>query len=146
MGQSLSLSFVGGISLSLLFQSYQSLRSIGGVIIYGSMIIVSLTLFFMSVWAIHVALAKAQKRELARVRRDLVATREALHRYWAGDPAGAVLDAYLPVVACGIYEKQVLDASTWPFNPAIVRQLFAAAAAPLCVYVLKLAFGIGGGL
>ncbi|MEQ1805637.1 MAG: hypothetical protein ABL900_09690 [Burkholderiaceae bacterium] len=145
-GQSLSLAFVGGISLSLLFQSYQSLRSIGGVIIYGSMTIVSLTLFFMSVWAIHVALAKAQKRELDRVRRDLVVARAALHRSWAGDPAGAVHDAYLPVVVCGIYEKQVLDTSTWPFNPTIVRQLFASAAAPLCVYVLKLAFGIGAGL
>ncbi len=145
-GQSLSLAFVGGISLSLLFQSYQSLRSIGSVIIYGSMIIVSLTVFFMSVWAIHVALAKAQERELARVRRDLLAAREALHRYWAADPAGAVLDAYLPVVACGIYERQVLDTSTWPFNPTIVRQLFASAAAPLGVYVLKLGFGIGGGL
>jgi hypothetical protein len=145
-GQSISLAFVGGISLSLLFQSYQSLRSIGGVVIYGSLIIVSLTLFFMSVWAIHVALAKAQERELARVRRDLAAAREALRRYWAGDPAGTVPDAYLPVVICGIYEKQVLDASTWPFNPTMVRQLFASAAAPLCIYLLKLAFGIGGGL
>jgi hypothetical protein len=145
-GQSLSLAFVGGISLSLLFQSYQSLRSIGGVIVYGSMIFVALTLFFMSVWAIHVALAKAQNRELARVRRDLVAAREALHRSWAANPAGAALDAYLPVVACGIYEKQVLDTSTWPFNPTIVRQLFASAAAPMCIYVLKLALGIGGGL
>ena len=145
-GQSLSLSFVGGISLSLLFQSYQSLRSMVGMIIYGSLIIVALTLFFMSVWAIHVALAKAQQRELARVRRDLVVAREALHQCWAGDPAGAVRDAYLPAVVCGIYEKQVQGASTWPFNPAIVRQLFASAAAPLCVYVLKLGFGIGGGL
>jgi hypothetical protein len=145
-GQSLSLSFVGGISLSLLFQSYQSLRSTEGVIIYSSLVIVSLTLFFMSVWAIHVALAKAQKKELARVRRDLVAAREALHRSWAGDPAAAVPDAYLPVVVCGIYEKQVLHTSTWPFNPTIVRQLFASAAAPLFVYVLKLAFGVGGGL
>jgi hypothetical protein len=145
-GQSLSLAFVGGISLSLLFQSSQSLRSIAGVIIYSTMIVVALTLFFMSVWAIHVALAKAQNRELARVRRDLAAAREALHRTWAADPAGAVLDAYLPVVACGIYEKQVLDTSTWPFNPTIVRQLFASAAAPLCIYVLKLAFGIGARL
>ncbi len=145
-GQSLSLSFVGGISLSLLFQSYQSLHSVGGVIIYSTLITVSLTLFFMSVWAIHVALAKAQKRELERVRRDLVAAREGLHRFWAGDPAGAARDAYLPVVVCGIYEKQVLDTSTWPFNPTIVRQLFASAIAPLGVYVLKLALGIGGGL
>jgi hypothetical protein len=145
-GQSLSLVFVGGISLSLLFQSYESLRSTEGVIIYGSLVIVSLTLFFMSVWTIHVALAKAQKKELARVRRDLTAAREALRRVHAGDPAGVLQDPYLPVAVCGMYERQVLDASTWPFNPTIVRQLFASVIAPLSVYVLKVAFGVGGGL
>jgi hypothetical protein len=65
-GQSLSLVFVGGVSLSLLFQSYESLRSMEGVIVYGSLVIVALTLFFMSMWTIHVALARAQDKELAR--------------------------------------------------------------------------------
>ena len=80
-GQSLSLVFVGGISLSLLFQSYESLRSMEGVIVYGSMVLVAMTLFFMSMWTIHIALAKAQDKELARVRRDLAAAREALARH-----------------------------------------------------------------
>ena len=145
-GQSLSLVFVGGISLSLLFQSYESLRSIEGVIVYGSMVIVALTLFFMSMWTIHVALAKAQDKELAKVRRDLAAAREALARQRAGDTAGAVQDAYLPAVVLGLYERQVLDAPTWPFNPTIVGRVFASAVAPLGVYVLKLAFGVGGAL
>ena len=145
-GQSLSLVFVGGICLSLLFQSYESLRSIEGVIVYGTLVVVALTLFFMSVWTIHVALAKAQKKELAKVRRDLAAAREALHRDRTGGRRGAVQDPYLPVVVCGIYEKQVLEASTWPFNPTIVRQLFASVVAPLSVYALKLAFGVAGGL
>ena len=145
-GQSISLVFVGGICLSLLFQSYESLRSVEGVIIYGSMVIVALTLFFMSMWSIHVALAKAQDKELATVRRDLAAAREALLRHRASEQAGAVQDAYFPVVVLGLYEKQVLDASTWPFNPTIVRRVFASAVAPLGVYGLKLAFGVGGGL
>jgi hypothetical protein len=145
-GQVLSLSFVGGICLSLLFQSYQSLHSLAGVLIYGSLTVAALSLFFTSVWAIHVALAKAQARELANVQRDLAAARDALRRHWAGNPAGTLVDAYLPAVACGIYETQVRGASTWPFNPTIVRQLFASAAAPLFVYLLKLAFGIGGGV
>jgi hypothetical protein len=92
-GQSLSLVFVGGISLSLLFQSYESLRSMEGAIVYGSLVVVALTLFFMCMWTIHVALAKAQDKELARVRR-----------------------------------------------------VFASAVAPLGVYVLKLAFGVGGSM
>ena len=145
-GQSLSLAFVGGISLSLPFQSYHSLRSIQGVVVYASLIVVALTLFLMSVWTIHVALARAQDRELARVRHDLAAAREALHRHRAGEPTGAEQDPYLQVVVRGIYEKQVLDASTWPFNPTIVRQLLASTMAPLTVYVLKLAFGISAGL
>lgn len=145
-GQSLSLVFVGGISLSLLFQSYRSLRSMEGMIVYGSLVIVALTLFFMSMWSIHVALARAQDKELARVRRDLAAAREALLRHRFCEPAGAVQDAYLPVVVLGVYERQVLDASTWPFDPTIVGRVFASAVAPLGVYLLKLAFGMGGGL
>jgi len=145
-GQSLTLVFVGGICLSLLFQSYESLRSIEGVMVYGSLVIVALTLFFMSMWTIHVALVKAQDKELARVRRDLAAARAALRREEALGPTGAVHDAYFPVVVCGMYEKQVLEASTWPFNPTIVGRLFASVIAPLTVYGLKLAFGVGGGL
>ena len=145
-GQSLTLVFVGGICLSLLFQSYESLRSIEGVIIYGSLVVVALTLFFMSLWTIHVALVKAQEKELARVRRDLAAAREALRRDEASGSAVATREAYFPVVVCGLYERQVLDASTWPFNPSIVGRLFASAVAPLSVYVLKLAFGVGGAL
>jgi hypothetical protein len=143
-GQSLTLVFVGGISLSLLFQSYESLRSREGVIVYGSLVIVALTLFFMSVWAIHVALARAQEKELVRVRRDLAAARQAMRSDVPGP--GMVEALYLPVVVCGIYEKQVLDAPTWPFNPKILGRVFASAVAPLSVYVLKLAFGVANGL
>ena len=132
-GQSLSLVFVGGISLSLLFQSYESLRSMEGVIVYSSMVIVALTLFFMSMWTVHVALAKAQDKELAKVRRDLTAARDTLLRHRACESARAVQDAYLPVVVLGVYEQQVLDASTWPFNPTIVGRVFASAVAPLGV-------------
>jgi len=145
-GQSLSLVFVGGISLSLLFQSYESLRSVEGVIVYGSLVVVALTLFFMSMWTVHVALAKAQAKELARVRRELAAAREGLLRQSRDESAGTVQDAYLPVVVLGVYEQQVLHAATWPFNPTIVGRVFASAFAPLGVYVLKLAFGVGGGV
>ena len=145
-GQSLSLVFVGGISLSLLFQSYESLRSIESLIVYGSLVIVALTLFFMSMWTIHVALAKAQDKELARVRQDLAAARETLAGARSCDMAGAVQDAYLPAAILGLYERQVLEAPTWPFNPTIVGRVFASAAAPLGVYLLKLAFGVGAAL
>ena len=55
-------------------------------------------------------------------------------------------DAYVLVVVLGLYEQQVLEAPTWPFNPTIVGRVFASAVAPLGVYVLKVAFGVAGGL
>jgi hypothetical protein len=142
-GQGLSLVFVGGISLSLLFQSYQSLRSVESVIIYGCLIVVAMTLFFMSMWTVHVALAKAQDKELARVRSELIVAREALIHERDCEAARAVQDVYLPVVVLGVYERQVLNASTWPFNLAIVGRVIASVGAPLAVYLLKLAFGVG---
>jgi hypothetical protein len=60
--------------------------------------------------------------------------------------AGAAQDAYLPAVVLGLYERQVLAAPTWPFNPTIVGRVVASAVAPLGVYVLKLAFGVAAGL
>jgi len=143
-GQGLSLVFVGGISLSLLFQSYQSLRSVESMIIYGCLIVVAMTLFFMSMWTVHVALAKAQSKELARVRSELVVAREALVHERDRETARTVQNAYLPVVILGLYERQVLNASTWPINLAIVGRVFASVGAPLAVYLLKLAFGVGG--
>jgi hypothetical protein len=143
-GQGLSLVFVGGISLSLLFQSYQSLRSLEGVMIYGCLVVVAMTLFFMCTWTVHVALVRAQHKELAKVRRDLTVARDALTRRRECETAEAVQDAYLPVVILGVYERQVLKAPTWPFNLAIVGRVFASAAAPLAVYLLKLALGVGG--
>jgi hypothetical protein len=145
-GQSLSLVFVGGISLSLLFQSYGSLRSMEGVFVYGSLVIVALTLFFMSMWSIHLALARAQDRELAIVRRDLGAARETLLRERASKPAALAQDTYLPIVVLAAYELQVLHASTWPFNPEILRRVLASGVAPVGVYLLKVAFGFASAL
>ena len=50
----------------------------------------------------------------------------------------SVFDGHLADAVRGIYEQQVLDASTWPFNPAIVGRVLASAVAPLSLYVLKI--------
>jgi hypothetical protein len=97
-------------------------------------------------WTIHGALSRAKDKEICRVRRDMAAARVALLRHRACESTAAVHDLYLPVVVLGAYERHVLDAPTWPFNPTIVGRVFASAVAPLGVYLLKLAFGVGGGL
>ena len=111
-------------------------------VIYGCLTVVALTLFFMSMWSVHRALAKAQDKELATVRRDLTLAREALVNGRGSDTPGPMHHAYLPVVVLGAYERQVLDAPTWPFNLVIVGRVLASVVAPLAVYALKLAFGV----
>jgi hypothetical protein len=141
-GQSVSLVFVGGTCLSLLFQSYETLYTVQSLVIYSIMVVVSLTLFFMSIWSIHDALVAAQERELAVVHHHWSEARSELKRKLAEggprEPAGL----YEPIVVLGAYESQILAASTWPFNPKIVKELVASLVAPILIYGLKIAVGL----
>jgi len=38
----------------------------------------------------------------------------------------------------------VLEASTWPFDPKIAKQVAASAAAPILIYGVKVAAGLSG--
>jgi hypothetical protein len=141
-GQIVSLTFVGGTCLSLLFQSYESLTTAPSLVIYSTMVVVSLTLFFTSVWGIHDALVAAQQRELAVVRQHWNKARNELKLKLAEGAAGEPAGLYEPVVVLGAYERQLLAASTWPFNPKIVKELVASLVAPILIYGLKIAIGL----
>jgi len=38
----------------------------------------------------------------------------------------------------------VLETSTWPFNPQIVKQVAASLVAPILIYGIKVAVGLSG--
>ena len=141
-GQSVSLTFVGGICLSLFFQSYRMLVSVNAIVIYSILVVVSLSLFFMSIWSIHGALVAAQQRELAIVTRHRERARDALKQGLEGAGTDAAARLYEPVVVFGNYERQVLEASTWPFDPKVIKQLAASTIAPVVLYIAKIAFGL----
>jgi hypothetical protein len=141
-GQIVSLTFVGGTCLSLLFQSYESLATAPSFVIYSTMVVVSLTLFFTSVWGIHDALVAAQQRELAVVHQHWNLARSELKRKLAEGATGEPAALYEPIVVLGAYEQQILAASTWPFNPKIVKEVVASLVAPILIYGLKIAIGL----
>jgi hypothetical protein len=147
-GQSVSLTFVGGICLSLLFQSAARLYTMQSLVIYSILIAVALTLFFTSIWSIHVALVAAQERELTTIRQHRSRARGELRRHLAqAGSACAAEDAarlYDRLVVFETYEGQVLEASTWPFNPKIVKQVAASLVAPILIYGTKVAVGLSG--
>ena len=103
---------------------------------------VMLTLFFMSVWSIHDALVAAQQRELVVVHQHWSKARSELKRKLDEGGAGDSAGLYEPIVVLGAYERQILAASTWPFNPKIVRELVASLVAPILIYGLKIALGL----
>ena len=145
-GQIVSLTFVGGTCLSLLFQSYESLATAPSLVIYSTMIVVSLTLFFTSVWSIHEALVLAQQRELAVVREHWSKARSELKRKLAEGTADEPAGLFEPIVVLGAYERQILAASTWPFNPKIVKEVVASLVAPILIYGVKIALGLSRGV
>lgn len=147
-GQSVSLTFVGGICLSLIFQSVATLYSLQSLVIYAILTAVALTLFFSSIWSIHVALVAAQAHELAVVRQHWSRARAELREQLAreGSALGTAEAArlYQPLSVFAAVERQVLEASTWPFNAKIVKEVAASTAAPVLIYAIKLAIGLSG--
>jgi hypothetical protein len=141
-GQRVSLTFVGGTCLSLLFQSYETLNTVQSLVIYSTMVVVSLTLFFTSIWNIHDALVAAQQRELALVHQHWSTARSEFKRKLEEGAAGEVAGLFEPIVVLRAYESQVRAASTWPFNPKTVKELIASLVAPILIYGLKIAMGL----
>lgn len=146
-GLTVSLTFVGGICLSLVFQSYDDLKSLQALAIYSILLTVSLTLFFTSVWSVHVALVAAQQRELAMVRRQWERARDDLRRSTADIDVETAQRLYAPLAVFGTYEQHVRTASTWPYDIKVVQQLVASLVAPVLIYGVKIAAGrLTGGL
>ena len=147
-GQAVSLTFLGGVCLSLVFQSYESLYSVQSLVIYSILTSASLTLFLTSIWSVHSALVAAQACELAQVRQHWrQARREHLRRLAQADANASgewSARVYEPLLVLSAYERQLLEASTWPFNPKIVKELAASAAAPVLIYAVKVAAGLAG--
>lgn len=140
-GLTVSLTFVGGTCLSLVFQSSASLKTLQSLAIYSILLAVSLTLFFTSVWSVHAALVVAQQRELALVRRQWDEARADLRRGGVDIDVQTAQRLYAPLAVFGTYEQHVRAASTWPYDPKIVQQLVASLVAPVLIYGIKLAAG-----
>jgi hypothetical protein len=143
-GQSVSLMFVGGTCLSLLFQSFEALHTVQALVVYSILIVVSLTLFFTSIWSIHIALVAAQRRELAIVHEHWLRARSEFKHKLDQDGQDGATGLYEPMVVLGAYENLVLAASTWPFDPKIVREVLASLVVPILIYGLKIVIGRGG--
>lgn len=140
---SVSLAFVGGISLSVVFQPLENLREIQNIIIYSILICVTVLLFFTSMWSTHNAMASAKKQELALVRENLGHARRILRQQVKENITSERDKLYSAIAVWGIYERQVREAPAWPFNAGILGRLIISALAPAIIYIIKIFCGLG---
>jgi hypothetical protein len=139
---SVSLAFVGGITISILFQPFENLQSVYSIIIYSILICVTVILFFISIWSTHDTMAMAKKNELNMVRNNLNNARNELKQNTTKGVTEGIDKLYSAIAVWGMYEKQVLEIPAWPFNAGVLGRLIASAIVPAIIYIIKIVFGL----
>lgn len=142
----ITFAFIGGISLSLVFQSIESLLEWQSITIYSILVCVTVLLFFLSMWSTHNVMLGAKKRELAIVETQLEEATRELRETVGQDRAEGIDRLYSAVAAWGIYERRVQEAPEWPYNASILRRFSISVLIPGIVYLIKILFNIGIGL
>jgi hypothetical protein len=142
----IALAFIGGISLSLVFQSIESLLAWQSITIYSILVCATILLFFLSMWSTHNVMAGAKRREhdLARNHLEEV-TRELREAATQGRPE-EMDRLYSAVAAWGIYERHVRETPEWPYNATILRRLSVSVFIPAIIYLIKVLFNLTIGL
>ena len=139
---STSFAFLGGISISLIFQTVDSLLVWSNIAIYAVLVAATLLIFFFSMWSTHRTMALIKHDELAMARRELEKAIRRLKESSLTEQSPASSDLHTAVAAWGTYERHVREAREWPFNATILRRLAASTLIPALVYLLKVFLGI----
>ncbi|MBI3742615.1 MAG: hypothetical protein HY257_12785 [Chloroflexi bacterium] len=124
-----TLVFIGAITISLLFIPAQSVRNfIYFVAIYAALSAMTVAIFLLNMLETHRLMVRTKKRELEIVRGHLADDyRRLKERHAAGDHD---VDAK-HVSAWLAYEKRILDAPEWAFNPQTIRNLAVSMFVPI---------------
>jgi hypothetical protein len=130
-----ALSYIGGITLSLLFIGRFTLN-IGEVITYAVLTIAAVVVFFSSMTSTHRMMVEAKNRELEIVRQNLVAASQALKQRAAQDQVEDMHTQFNLIAAWGDYEKRVEQLADWPYTGEIRRNLFVSLLLPFAVYII----------
>jgi hypothetical protein len=138
---SISLAFIGGIVISILFQNIEDLRQWQVIIVYVILVGTAVGVFFMSMWSTHTAIVRIKRNELDIVRQKLIAACRRLKQNSLDDVGEPDHSLYYEVGAWGLYEGQIRNVREWPLNAIIIGRLVVSAIAPALVYVVKIVSG-----
>jgi hypothetical protein len=132
----IALIFVGGSVLSLFFFP-QLTPSVEAIVLYGSLILTPVLVFFLNMLSTRQTIVAAKKRKLDMARDNLAAASQALEERAArGQPGDtqALLDS---IAAWGTYEEQVKRVPEWPYTADIRRNLVLSTLLPLAAWIVR---------
>ncbi len=127
-----ALIFIGGTTLSLLFIS-QHAFILETVVIYVTLVLVTVSVFFLNMWSTHRMIVEAKDRELARARASLGRVRESLNERVAKGEMDATSELLSTFSAWVTVETRVQAVPEWPYTTSILRSLAVSALAPIVV-------------
>ena len=137
--------FIGGISLSLVFQTQEDLLMWNNILVWSILVCFVVLLFFLSMWSIHNVMGKVKKEELEWIQKHL---KESTLEFKQKVAEGKLVDVSALSSTVNFwmtYERRIKETSDWPFNPSILRRLAASIVAPVAVFLIKVLPGLGVG-
>ena len=133
-----TLSYIGGITLSLLLLPRFSLQRIEIVVtIYTPLIVTSVLAFFLNMRSIHGNMVEAKRRELAVVRDSLMALSQTLKERTAKGQVQDTQALLSAIKAWTDHEEWVRDLPEWPYTAAIKRNLALSMLLPGVVGIIR---------
>ncbi len=139
----IAVGWVGGISLSLVFQTQESLLKGQTITLYAILVGVTVLGFLLSMWSTRNTIAKVKRRELVLARKHLAAASFELKDRTARGRLEGMEGLSSTMASWATYQKLVKDTPTWPFDVNIMRRLLASTIAPIIVYLAKVLSGLG---
>jgi hypothetical protein len=133
----LSLVFVGGILLSMVFHlGNLNIFAWQNWVVYLTLVIVIVLVFFLNMRGTHRVLAAAKRKEEKAVEEQIIqSSRTLMDCISAGDGTGSL---GAEISALVIYQERVRAARTWPYDTAQLRTLFFSLIIPVAVEAVKL--------
>ncbi len=138
----LALAFVGGITIGLLLGGYgaASLLNPRFWLLFLPLSLLPVLVFYLNLRPTHRVLALARNQALAEVHQQLRRSFPSLlGRMQKGESTGNLPGEVNALVA---YEKELEEASTWPYNPAILRTLAASVLIPMVTLLARRVFEV----
>jgi len=138
----IALAFVGGIFLGLVLGSYGTAALLNPRfwLLFLPLSLLPVVVFYLNMRPTHRVLSAARDRALGEVQRELRRAFPALLGHMQrGETSGSLPFEVNALVA---YEKELDQASTWPYNPVILRTLVVSVLIPTVTLLARRVFEV----